>query len=118
MTHLLCVFSPSSCITDLGKSTFNELFNALTSWIVASVEWMLDAVGHVITAASEPSTVINGANSEFNTLLVSAPVLMMLGLLASTLQALRHGESIWASRPRASRVFCSRVQWRCSSSKR
>jgi len=93
MTHLLCVFSPSSCITDLGKSTFNDLFNALTSWIVASVEWMLDAVGHVITAASEPSTVINGANSEFNTLLVSAPVLMMLGLLVSTLQALRHGEA-------------------------
>ena len=93
MTHLLCVFSPSSCITDLGKSTFNDLFNALTSWIVASVEWMLDAVGHVITAASEPSTVIDGANSEFNTLLVSAPVLMMLGLLVSTLQALRHGEA-------------------------
>ena len=63
MTHLLCVFSPSSCITDLGKSTFNDLFNALTSWIVASVEWMLDAVGHVITSASEPSTVIDGANS-------------------------------------------------------
>jgi hypothetical protein len=93
MTHLLCVFSPSSCITDLGKSTFNDLFNALTSWIVASVEWMLDAVGHVISAASEPSTVIDGANSEFNTLLVSAPVLMMLGLLVSTLQALRHGEA-------------------------
>jgi hypothetical protein len=93
MTHLLCVFSPTSCISELGKSTFNDLFNALTSWIVASVQWMLDAVGHVITSASEPSTVIDGANSEFNTLLVSAPVLMMLGLLVSTLQALRHGEA-------------------------
>src|ERR1700722_13318057 len=97
MKHVLCVFSPSSCITDLGKSTFNDLFNALTSWIVASVEWMLNAVGHVITAASEPSTVIDGASSEFTTLLVPAPVLMMVGLLVSTLQALRHGEasSLW-----------------------
>jgi hypothetical protein len=97
MSHLLCVFSPASCVTDLGKSTFNDLFNALTSWIVASVEWLLNAVGHVITSASEPSTVINGATSEFNTLLLPAPVLMMLGLLVSTLQALRHGEasSLW-----------------------
>ncbi|MGH3731877.1 MAG: hypothetical protein ACRDVC_00615 [Acidimicrobiales bacterium] len=93
MSHWLCVFSPASCITDLGKSTFNDLFNALTSWIVASVEWLLDAVGRVLTSASEPSTVIDGANSEFTTLLVPAPVLMMLGLLVSTLQALRHGES-------------------------
>lgn len=93
MTHLLCVFSPSSCLTELGKSTFNDLFNALTSWIVASVSWMLDALGHVLTSASEPSTVIKGATSEFTTLLVSAPVLMMLGLLVSTLQALRHGEA-------------------------
>jgi hypothetical protein len=97
MAHVLCIFSPASCITDLGKSTFSDLFNALTSWIVASVEWMLDAVGHVLTTASDPMTVINGANSEFKTLLVSAPVIMMLGLLVSTLQALRHGDasSLW-----------------------
>ncbi len=42
MTHLLCIFSPTSCITDLGKSTFNDLFNALTNWIVSSVEWFLE----------------------------------------------------------------------------
>jgi hypothetical protein len=93
VSGLLCIFSPASCVTDLGKSTFNDLFNALTSWIVDSVEWFLDAVGHVITSASEPSTVINGANSEFNTLLIPAPVVMMIGLLVSTLQALRHGEA-------------------------
>jgi hypothetical protein len=93
MSHLLCVFSPVSCVTSLGKSTFNDLFNALTSWILASVEWILNSVGSVVTSASEPSVILSGAKSEFTTLLVASPVLMMLGLLVSTLQALRHGEA-------------------------
>ena len=93
MTHLLCIFSPTSCITDLGKSTFNDLFNALTNWIVSSVEWFLNAVGHVITSAGEPATVISGANDEFTALLVPAPLLMLIGLVVSTLTALRHGDS-------------------------
>ena len=93
MTHLLCIFSPTSCITDLGTSTFNDLFNALTNWIVSSVEWFLDAVGHVITSAGEPATVISGANDEFTALLVPAQLLMLIGLVVSTLTALRHGDS-------------------------
>jgi hypothetical protein len=93
MSHLLCVFSPTSCVTALGKSTFNDLFNALTSWILASVQWILNSVGSVLTSASEPSVVLSGAKSEFTTLLVASPVLMMLGLLVATLQALRHGET-------------------------
>jgi hypothetical protein len=93
MSHLLCVFSPASCVTALGKSTFNDLFNALTSWILASVQWILTSVGSVLTSASEPSVVLSGAKSEFSTLLVASPVLMMLGLLVATLQALRHGDT-------------------------
>jgi hypothetical protein len=93
MTHWLCILEPTSCISDLGKSAFSEVFDAITEWIVGSVEFFLDAVGHVITSASEPSTVVNGANAEFNQLLLPAPVLMMIGLLVSTLSALRHGDS-------------------------
>jgi hypothetical protein len=93
MSHLLCVFSPTSCVTSLGKSTFNDLFNALTSWILASVQWILTSVGSVLTSASEPSVVLSGSSSEFTTLLAASPVLMMLGLLVATLQALRHGET-------------------------
>jgi hypothetical protein len=93
MSHLLCVFSPASCVTALGKSTFNDLFNALTSWILASVEWILNSVGSVLTSASEPSVVLSGAKGEFTTLLVASPILMMVGLLVATLQALRHGET-------------------------
>jgi hypothetical protein len=93
MTGLLCVVTPTSCVTSAAKSTFNDLFNALTSWIVASVEWLLEGVGRVLMTASEPSVVLAGAKGEFTTLLVLAPVLMMMGLLVSTLQALRHGEA-------------------------
>lgn len=93
MSHLLCVVTPTSCVTSLAKSTFNDLFNAITAWILASVDWLLQSVGAVLTSASEPATVLSGANSEFTTLLVASPVLMMLGLLVATLQALRHSEA-------------------------
>ncbi|MHB8379344.1 MAG: hypothetical protein ACYDB2_05420 [Acidimicrobiales bacterium] len=93
MNVVHCIFSPASCVATVAKSTTNDLFNALTSWIVASVRWFLGAVGHVLMSSSEPSTVLNGAHAEFATLLVLAPVLMMIGLLVSTLHALRHGEA-------------------------
>jgi hypothetical protein len=93
MTVFHCIFSPTSCVANVAKSTTNDLFSALTSWIVASVHLFLGAVGQVLLTASEPSTVLNGAKAEFTTLLVLAPVLMMIGLLVSTLQALRHGEA-------------------------
>jgi hypothetical protein len=93
VSHFLCVFSPTSCATSLAKSTFNDLFNALTSWILSSVEWLLNAAGHVLSSASDPSTVLNASKNEFQTLLVLAPPIMLIGLLASTLQALRHGEA-------------------------
>ncbi len=97
MSHFLCIFSPGSCASSIAKATFNDLFNALTSWILSSVEWFLQAAGHVLTSASDPSTVLKGSKSEFNTLLVLSPGILMIGLLVSTLQALRHGEasSLW-----------------------
>jgi hypothetical protein len=90
---LLCVFTPGSCASSIAKSTFNDLFNALTDWVLSSVQWLFNAAGTVLTSASEPATVLQGAKGEFTTLLVLAPPLMMIGLLVSTLQALRHGEA-------------------------
>ncbi len=98
MSHLLCVFSPASCVaTSVAKATLGQLFDSLTAWILGSVEWFLAAAGSVLTSASEPSTVVSSANQEFGVLLVLSPILMMIGLLVSTLQALRHGDasSLW-----------------------
>src|ERR1700681_734253 len=58
MTVFHCIFSPASCVANVAKSTTNDLFSALTSWIVASVHWFLGAVGHVLVTASEPSIVL------------------------------------------------------------
>ncbi|HEY5105108.1 MAG TPA: hypothetical protein VII65_08710 [Acidimicrobiales bacterium] len=93
MGGLLCVFTPGSCVSLVAKSTFGDLFNALTGWVLSSVQWLLDAAGTVLNSASEPATVLQGVKGEFTTLLVLAPPLMMIGLLVSTLQALRHGEA-------------------------
>lgn len=97
MSHWACILEPTSCIGDLGTSAFSAVFTAITDWIVGSVEFFLNAVGQALTSASEPSTVVTGANAEFTQLLVPAPILMMIGLLVSTLSALRHGDapSLW-----------------------
>jgi hypothetical protein len=98
MSHLLCLFTPANCATTfIAKATLGDLFSALTTWILNSVQWFLSAAGLVLTSMSEPTTVVNSANQEFGVLLVLAPLLMMVGLLVSTMQALRHGDasSLW-----------------------
>lgn len=98
MSHLLCLFHPLSCVTHVVTSTVvGGFFNTLTTWIVNSVGWFLSSVGVVLTSASESSTIIRSATDEFNVLLDLSPILLMVGLLVATLQALRHGDaaSLW-----------------------
>ncbi len=98
MGTLSCLFSPVACTaTSLTKATLGGIFDALTGWIVASVQWLLSAAAQVLTSASEPTAVVSAANQEFSTLLVLAPPLLMIGLLVSTIQGLRHadGAALW-----------------------
>lgn len=98
MGSVLCLFSPVTCAaTSVAKATLGELFDALTNWVLASVQWLLTSAGQVLTSASDPATVVRGANQEFDVLLTIAPPLLLLGLLVSTVQALRHGDasSLW-----------------------
>lgn len=93
MGSALCLFTPATCPSSIAKSGFAALFDALTAWIAASVAWLLRGAAAVLNSASDPSTVVNGAKGEFTALLVLSPVLLMIGLLVATLQALRHGEA-------------------------
>ncbi len=95
---VLCLFSPGACITtSIAKATLGDLFDAVTTWLLNSVDWFLTSVGQALTSMSEPATVVNSAKDEFNTVLVLSPPLMMLGLFVSTMQAIRHGDtsSLW-----------------------
>jgi hypothetical protein len=94
MLHLSCVVNLLGCATkSVAKATLGGFFSELTSWVLSSVQWLLTAVGAVLTSASDPATIVGSANQEFNVLLVAAPILLMLGLLVATLQAVRHGDS-------------------------
>jgi hypothetical protein len=98
MNHLLCLVSPVACVgKTIAKATLGNLFDAMTNWILSSVQWFLTAAGQVLTSASEPATVVRAASTEFDVLLRLAPVLLTLGLLVATLQAVRHGDgaSLW-----------------------
>lgn len=94
MNGLLCFLTPVSCTaTTLGKATVGTLFDALTSWILSSVQWFLASAGTVLSSASEPTTVLHAAGPEFHTLSALSPLLLLVGLLITTLMALRRGES-------------------------
>jgi len=98
MGGLFCILAPGACaVKSIAKATLGDVFDALTNWVLSSVQWFLSAAGQVLTTASEPTTVIRSATQEFNTLLVVSPLLLMAGLLVATLQALRHGDagSLW-----------------------
>lgn len=94
MASILCLFTPVTCAaTSVAKATVGDLFNAFTEWVLGSVQWLIDAVGSVLTRASDPATVVHAASTEFPTLVVLAAPLMLVGLLVSTLAALRHGDT-------------------------
>ena len=98
MGPLFCLLSPVHCATtSIATSTLGDLFGAVTGWLLASVHWFLGATNAALAATSEPSTVVRSATPEFNVLLVISPLLMMVGLLVATLQAVRHGDagSLW-----------------------
>jgi len=94
VANILCIFSPVTCAaTFVAKATLGDLFNALTAWVLGSVQWLLDAAGAVLTRASDPATVVHAASTEFPTLVGLAAPLMLVGLMVSTLSALRHGDA-------------------------
>jgi hypothetical protein len=98
VSHVWCIFRPLSCATHAVTSTVvSGFFNTLTNWIVSSVGWFLSSAGAVLNSASESTTVIRSAVAEFNLLVNLSPVLLMVGLLVATLQAVRHGDgaSLW-----------------------
>ncbi|NNN09852.1 MAG: hypothetical protein HKL85_11780 [Acidimicrobiaceae bacterium] len=100
MHSLLCFVNPVGCATSsLAKATLGDLFGALTSWVLSSVAWLLHATGSVLNSAGEPTAIIHAASPEFLTLATVSPILLLIGMLVSTLHSLRHGDSpaLWRS---------------------
>src|SRR5665213_3947278 len=98
MGHNGCNIHTLSCVTHAAATTVvSGFFNTLTNWILNSVGWFLTSAGTVLNSATEPSTVIRSATTEFNVLVNLSPGLLMVGLLVATLQAVRHGDaaSLW-----------------------
>ncbi len=100
MHSLVCLLNPVGCATrSLTKATLGDLFGALTSWVLSSVAWLLHVTGAVLNAASEPAAIVRAASTEYVTLATLSPLLLLIGLLVSTLHSLRHGDAsaLWRS---------------------
>lgn len=88
-----CVTSPLSCLA--GKvigASFSGFFTTLTQWVIDSCTWVLSAASAVLQATSDPRRITQAANAEFSLLLRAAPIIMVSGLLVSTLVTLQRGE--------------------------
>lgn len=90
---MLCYLSVSCATTTLAKATLNDLFAALTAWIVGAVQWLLTTLVAVLNATSNANQIVSAGSREFTVLLTLSPLLLMLGLLVATVQALRQGDS-------------------------
>ncbi len=98
MGRFSCILHPISCVTHAVTTTVvGGFFSTLTNWVLSSVGWFLSSAGAVLTSATEPTTVIRSATTEFDVLVNLSPILLMVGLLVATLQAVRHGDatSLW-----------------------
>ncbi len=98
MGSWLCLASPVGCAaTTLARATVGDVFGGVTAWITASVSWLLGAAGHVLASASDPTIVVSAARQEYGVLVGVAPLVMLVGLMVATLQAVRHGDasSLW-----------------------
>ena len=80
--------------TSIAKATFGDFFNALTSWIMSSVQWLFGASGQILTSVSDPQLVLKASASEYATLETVSPAILLIGLLVGTIHALRLGEPV------------------------
>ncbi len=93
-----CLLSPLGCATrSVAKATLGDVFNAMTSWVLASVTWMLTTTGHVLTSTGDPTSVVRAASNEYLTLLTLSPVLLLIGLVVATIHGIVHNDpgSLW-----------------------
>ena len=93
MNHLACFLAPAGCVAgSLAKATFADFFNAWTSWILASVQWLFSASGRILTSLSDPRLILRATAGPYAALEVVSPALLAVGLMASTIHALRLAE--------------------------
>lgn len=88
-----CPVDPLSCAGSVVSGGADSFFNLFTSWIVASVQWIVHSLGVALAATGGPTQVMAMSQREFDELLPLAPVLLIIGLSVATLQALRHGDA-------------------------
>ena len=110
VSHFLCRFLAESCVNSPRRSRRSTTCSTPSrAGYSGASSGSSPRPAHVLTSASDPSTVSRASQSEFNALLVMAPALLMIGLLGrrrcrpfATARRRRCGGSIWASRRPAS----------------
>ncbi len=93
-----CLLSPLGCsTTSVAKATLGDLFNAMTSWVLASVSWVLGTTGHVLNSTGDPTSVVHAASGEYTSLVTLAPVLLLVGLVVATVHGVVRNDpgSLW-----------------------
>lgn len=88
-----CPVDPAACAGPVLKGGASSFFGLLTSWIAASVGWVVHALAAALASTGGPGQVLAMSRGEFDVLVPVAPALLAIGLSAATIQALRHGDA-------------------------
>lgn len=88
-----CVVNPAACAAGALKGGASSLFTLLVAWVVGGVGWIVHGLATVLGSTGSPAQVLAASRAEFAALVPLAPVLLVVGLVVATLQALRHGDS-------------------------
>ncbi len=93
MGAVTCALSPAACAGGVLRGGASSLFTLLVAWVVGSVQWIVHGLAAVLGSTGSPDQVLTASRGEFSALVPLAPVLLVVGLVVATLQALRHGDS-------------------------
>ncbi|HET8989887.1 MAG TPA: hypothetical protein VFN59_02150 [Acidimicrobiales bacterium] len=88
-----CLLNPAACAGGVLKGGASSLFTLFVAWVVGGVQWIVHGLAAVLDSTGSPAQVLAASRGEFAALTPLAPVLLVVGLVVATLQALRHGDS-------------------------
>jgi hypothetical protein len=88
-----CVVDPLTCVgTSVGSSVLQTALSTFVGWMADASAWVWGQLGDVLTQASGPAVVTTAAGTEYQTLLVLAPLVALCALVANVLGSLRRAD--------------------------
>ncbi len=94
MSLLTCLGSPVLCAGGaLSSLSVNGFFDGLAGWVGGSLSWLYDTLGTLVDSPSDAGRIVGSASAEYHALLLAAPLVTLVALLAAVIGGTLHGDA-------------------------